>query len=177
MNIPEDQVASYQAFVSSHILLCIAKKCSEDPSTYEQIKEIVGKGDLVLNSVPESGILNLGTISIALYSLTAGPHELLKGRAEYKKWENQINELEKSLGADLVVYPNTYPGECKITFARHIRNASAHFKVFSDPEGFLILKDKKNDYKWECRITRNGLGSLIDTLTKSFMKEFGKAKS
>ncbi len=179
MEIPEDQTAAFQAFVSSHLLLCIAKKCVEDASAYQKIKDIVApKKDSVLDSV--CGGPSLGSISISLYALTTGPKERLKGRSEYKGWETKVGEAAKGIGDGLYIIDG-YPDKDSVSFASHLRNAAAHFQVFPGTGKYLIsLKDQtkidNKRYEWTCHITEGGLGLLIDKLTTLFMKDFGKAK-
>lgn len=132
-------------------------------------------------TIAERGVINQGSIPVALYSMLVIPKETI-----FNEYIDEYNDINTYIANVLKPQTDsTYKSdENVIDYLRHLRNSVSHAKFsMTEYHGFVIFMDEnsRSGEKFECKLSNLDLGKIIEKLilvhTKYIQKIQNRQKS
>lgn len=117
------------------------------------------------NSISERGVINQGTIPVALYSMLVIPKETI-----FKEYADNYNEINAFIASELkpLTKTNYKSDKISVDYLRHLRNSVSHVRFdMTTEDGFVIFKDENSRSleKFECKLSNLDLGAIVEKLS------------
>ncbi len=170
MNLSNNDLLLINSYFITHFLVELNNAQFLESEFY---KNMQFKDRFVHEHLAKVGIANQGTLLIMLYTLLVLPRQLLE-ESFPQEFENLNGVIEDIALKKTSNYKKDYP---KADHVRHLRNAVAHARVEFDNNVFIFRDENGYGDIWEVAISREKIGTLLESLKSIFAKYVESKKS
>lgn len=151
-------IQTYMNFIWLHEMHCL-----EFVKT-EEYKQLNFSDKFTQNTIGERGVINQGTIPVALYSMLVIPKETI-----FNEYMDSYDHINTYIANKLKPKIKTNYKSDKITvdYLRHLRNSVSHVRFDMTSENDFVIFNDENRFgeEFECKLSNSDLGEIIQQLS------------